>query len=112
MGSSPQIPAFNHSWFVAFWVTCILVLKGWGRGGDGFPESGTSGSYVYWQRQSVFINREMVPTQGPCILLVLFIVIRVVGNLHVYRGPNGFNGERHVCVRLHCTGGATVSARP
>jgi len=38
------------------------------------------------------------------ILLVLFIVIHAVGNLHVFKGPDDFNGYGYFYVRLYWTG--------
>lgn len=38
------------------------------------------------------------------ILLVLFIVIHAVGNLHVFMGPDDFNGYGYFYVRLYFTG--------
>jgi len=38
------------------------------------------------------------------ILLILFIVIHAVGNLHVFEGPDDFNGYGYFYVRLYWTG--------
>jgi len=38
------------------------------------------------------------------ILLVLFMVIHAVGNLHVFKGPDDFNGYGYFYVRLYWTG--------
>merc|ERR1712014_408331 len=38
------------------------------------------------------------------ILLILFIVIHAVGNLHVFAGPDDFNGYGYFYVRLYWTG--------
>merc|ERR1712051_166278 len=38
------------------------------------------------------------------ILLILFIVIHAVGNLHVFLGPDDFNGYGYFYVRLYWTG--------
>merc|ERR1719386_592936 len=38
------------------------------------------------------------------ILLILFIVIHAVGNLHVFMGPDDFNGYGYFYVRLYFTG--------
>jgi len=38
------------------------------------------------------------------ILLILFIVIHAVGNLHVFKGPDDFNGYGFFYVRLYWTG--------
>merc|ERR1712050_495727 len=38
------------------------------------------------------------------IFLILFIVIHAVGNLHVFKGPDDFNGYGYFYVRLYWTG--------
>merc|ERR1712100_1006735 len=38
------------------------------------------------------------------ILLILFMVIHAVGNLHVFLGPDDFNGYGYFYVRLYWTG--------
>merc|ERR1719357_171361 len=38
------------------------------------------------------------------ILLILFIVIHAVGNLHIFKGPDDFNGYGYFYVRLYWTG--------
>merc|ERR1712166_673431 len=38
------------------------------------------------------------------ILLILFIVIHAFGNLHVFKGPDDFNGYGYFYVRLYWTG--------
>merc|ERR1712151_601420 len=38
------------------------------------------------------------------ILLILFVVIHAVGNLHVFKGPDDFNGYGYFYVRLYWTG--------
>merc|ERR1711936_696659 len=43
------------------------------------------------------------PTRS-AILLILFIVIHAVGNLHVFLGPDDFNGYGYFYVRLYWTG--------
>jgi len=37
-------------------------------------------------------------------LLILFIVIHAVGNLHIFKGPDDFNGYGYFYVRLYWTG--------
>ena len=38
------------------------------------------------------------------IFLVIFIIIHAVGNLHVSKGPDDFNGHGYFHVRLYWTG--------
>ena len=36
--------------------------------------------------------------------LFFFIVVHVVGNLHMFKGPDDFNGYGYFYVRLYCIG--------
>ena len=38
------------------------------------------------------------------IFLIIFIIIHAVGNLHVFKGPDDFNGYGYFYVRLYWTG--------
>merc|ERR1712178_86885 len=38
------------------------------------------------------------------IFLIFFIVVHAVGNLHVFKGPDDFNGYGYFYVRLYWTG--------
>jgi hypothetical protein len=50
------------------------------------------------------ISNERVGLTRSAILLILFIVIHAVGNLHVFEGPDDFNGYGYFYVRLYWTG--------
>jgi predicted heme/steroid binding protein len=51
------------------------------------------------------INRQdRIGLTRSAILLILFIVIHAVGNLHVFAGPDDFNGYGYFYVRLYWTG--------
>merc|ERR1719387_2980866 len=50
------------------------------------------------------ISNDRVGLTRSAILLVLFIVIHAVGNLHVFKGPDDFNGYGYFYVRLYWTG--------
>ena len=41
------------------------------------------------------------------ILIILFMVIHALGNLHVFMGPDDFNGYGYFYVRLYWTGFGT-----
>jgi predicted heme/steroid binding protein len=47
------------------------------------------------------ISNDRVGLTRSAILLVLFIVIHAVGNLHVFLGPDDFNGYGYFYVRLY-----------
>jgi len=50
------------------------------------------------------ISNDRVGLTRSAILLVLFMVIHAVGNLHVFLGPDDFNGYGYFYVRLYWTG--------
>lgn len=64
--------------------------------------------------KTIFCNKNFKLTNLPgsgrvgltrsAILLILFIVIHAVGNLHVFEGPDDFNGYGYFYVRLYWTG--------
>merc|ERR1712086_373072 len=47
------------------------------------------------------ISNDRVGLTRSAILLILFIVIHAVGNLHVFEGPDDFNGYGYFYVRLY-----------
>jgi len=53
---------------------------------------------------NIKISNDRVGLTRSAILLVLFIVIHAVGNLHVFKGPDDFNGYGYFYVRLYWTG--------
>jgi len=50
------------------------------------------------------ISNDRVGLTRSAILLILFLVIHAVGNLHVFMGPDDFNGYGYFYVRLYWTG--------
>merc|ERR1719166_695257 len=50
------------------------------------------------------ISNDRLGLTRSAILLILFIVIHAVGNLHVFMGPDDFNGYGYFYVRLYWTG--------
>jgi cytochrome b involved in lipid metabolism len=54
--------------------------------------------------KNVKTGNDRVGLTRSAILLILFIVIHAVGNLHVFLGPDDFNGYGYFYVRLYWTG--------
>merc|ERR1712130_243810 len=50
------------------------------------------------------ISNDRLGLTRSAILLILFIVIHAIGNLHVFLGPDDFNGYGYFYVRLYWTG--------
>merc|ERR1711988_940745 len=50
------------------------------------------------------ISNDRMGLTRSAILLILFIVIHAVGNLHVFMGPDDFNGYGYFYVRIYWTG--------
>merc|ERR550532_1194774 len=53
---------------------------------------------------NIKITNDRVGLTRSAIFLVIFIVIHAVGNLHVFKGPDDFNGYGYFYVRLYWTG--------
>merc|ERR1711998_629576 len=60
---------------------------------------------IFWNKnfQFKFTNDRSGLTRS-AILLILFMVIHAVGNLHIFLGPDDFNGYGYFYVRLYWTG--------
>merc|ERR1719230_1058651 len=54
--------------------------------------------------KNIKVSNDRVGLTRSAILLILFIVIHAVGNLHVFKGPDDFNGYGYFYVRLYWTG--------
>jgi len=54
--------------------------------------------------KNIKLSSDRVGLTRSAILLVLFMVIHGVGNLHVFMGPDDFNGYGYFYVRLYWTG--------
>jgi len=54
--------------------------------------------------KNIEISKDRLGLTRSAILLILFIVIHAVGNLHVFKGPDDFNGYGYFYVRLYWTG--------
>merc|ERR1712107_335838 len=50
------------------------------------------------------VSNDRLGLTRSAILLILFIVIHAVGNLHVFKGSDDFNGYGYFYVRLYWTG--------
>merc|ERR1719210_3322849 len=53
---------------------------------------------------NIKIANDRVGLTRSAIFLVIFIIIHAVGNLHVFKGPDDFNGYGYFYVRLYWTG--------
>merc|ERR1719213_1495082 len=66
--------------------------------------------------KTIFVNKnfkisnDRVGLTRSAILLILFMVIHAVGNLHVFLGPDDFNGYGYFYVRLYWTSLGIVEA--
>jgi len=54
--------------------------------------------------KNIKLSSDRVGLTRSAILLILFMVIHGVGNLHVFMGPDDFNGYGYFYVRLYWTG--------
>merc|ERR1712032_1526425 len=53
---------------------------------------------------NIKITNDRVGLTRSAIFLIIFIIIHAVGNLHVFKGPDDFNGYGYFYVRLYWTG--------
>merc|ERR1719387_961091 len=58
---------------------------------------------IFSQKNLTFTNDRLGLTRS-AIFLIVFIIIHAVGNLHVFLGPDDFNGHGYFYVRLYFTG--------
>jgi hypothetical protein len=58
---------------------------------------------IFAQKNINFTNDRLGLTRS-AIFLIVFIIIHAVGNLHVFLGPDDFNGYGYFYVRLYFTG--------
>merc|ERR1712132_11536 len=58
---------------------------------------------IFGQKNFMITNDRLGLTRSAMFLFV-FIVIHAVGNLHVFLGPDDFNGYGYFYVRLYFTG--------
>lgn len=49
-------------------------------------------------------NNDRIGLTRSAMFLLVFMLIHAVGNMHVYLGPDDFNGYGYFFVRLYCTG--------
>jgi len=76
--------AFWSLWLAILYEVCATI----------FPQIG----------KNIKISSDRSGLTRSAILLVLFQVIHAVGNLHVFMGPDDFNGYGYFYVRLYWTG--------
>merc|ERR1712113_684439 len=53
---------------------------------------------------NIKITNDRVGLTRSAIFMIIFIIIHAVGNLHVFKGPDDFNGYGYFYVRLYWTG--------
>merc|ERR1719478_786089 len=58
---------------------------------------------IFSQKNIKFTNDRLGLTRS-AIFLIVFIIIHAIGNLHVFLGPDDFNGYGYFYVRLYFTG--------
>jgi hypothetical protein len=88
---NPGVFLFNvKAYFHAFWSLWLAIL---------YEVCAT-----IFTAKNIKLTSDRVGLTRSAILLVLFMVIHGVGNLHVFMGPDDFNGYGYFYVRLYWTG--------
>jgi len=91
MDENPGVLIINvQSYLIATWYLWIAIL---------YEVCAT-----IFTAKNIKIDKDRVGLTRSAILLILFIVIHAVGNLHVFKGPDDFNGYGYFYVRLYWTG--------
>merc|ERR1719343_1987389 len=91
MDDNPGVLLINvKAYFNATWFLFVSILY-------------EVGATIFTAKNFKISNDRMGLTRS-AILLILFIVIHAVGNLHVFLGPDDFNGYGYFYVRLYWTG--------
>merc|ERR1711972_233820 len=88
---NPGVFLFNiKAYFHAFWSLWLAIL---------YEVCAT-----IFTAKNIELKPDRTGLTRSAILLILFIVIHAVGNLHVFAGPDDFNGYGYFYVRLYWTG--------
>merc|ERR1719506_1793002 len=88
---NPGVFLFNvKAYFHAFWSLWLAIL---------YEVCAT-----IFTAKNIKLTSDRVGLTRSAILLILFMVIHGVGNLHVFMGPDDFNGYGYFYVRLYWTG--------
>merc|ERR1719343_579659 len=91
MDDNPGVLLINvKAYFNATWYLMLAVLF--------------EGCATIFANKNFKISNDRMGLTRSAILLILFIVIHAVGNLHVFMGPDDFNGYGYFYVRLYWTG--------
>merc|ERR1711967_188354 len=60
--------------------------------------------FTIFGQKNIVLTNDRVGLTRSAMLLFVFIIIHAIGNLHVFLGPNDFNGYGYFYVRLYPTG--------
>merc|ERR1711972_200370 len=91
MDENPGVLIINvQSYLIATWYLWLAIL---------YEVCAT-----IFTTKNIKLSSDRTGLTRSAILLILFIVIHAVGNLHVFMGPDDFNGYGYFYVRLYWTG--------
>merc|ERR1711930_17926 len=60
--------------------------------------------FTIFGQKNITLTKDRVGLTRSAMFLFVFIIIHAVGNLHVFMGPDDFNGYGYFYVRLYWTG--------
>jgi len=60
--------------------------------------------YTIFSQKNIVLNNDRVGLTRSAMFLFVFIIIHAIGNLHVFLGPDDFNGYGYFYVRLYWSG--------
>merc|ERR1719380_580934 len=60
--------------------------------------------FTIFPQKNISLTNDRVGLSRSAMFLFVFLIIHAVGNLHVFMGPDDFNGYGYFYVRLYFTG--------
>merc|ERR1711904_756540 len=60
--------------------------------------------FTIFPQKNIMLTNDRIGLTRSAMFLFVFLIIHVVGNLHVFKGPDDFNGYGYFYVRLYWTG--------
>jgi hypothetical protein len=60
--------------------------------------------FTIFGQKNITLDKDRIGLTRSAMFLFVFIIIHAIGNLHVFLGPNDFNGYGYFYVRLYWTG--------
>merc|ERR1719162_2830359 len=60
--------------------------------------------FTIFPQKNIMLSNDRIGLSRSAMFLFVFLIIHAIGNLHVFKGPDDFNGYGYFYVRLYFTG--------